>query len=920
MTTSKSPYIVRLYVLSISLLFFNISGFSQASIAAWDFANWNPTKLTTKTTAPVTTKNANLTVSNLTMGSGIALGETYYTADVFGGTGTSTSATTLAEAITKNEYFEFTLTPVSPKLLTVSSIAACFATNGIVRDYSLFSSINGFTAAKEISKITSVAGANANIEPQTFAVTGYADLSSAVTFRIYTYGVASINWTVLGIGLRKAPAVADIQVNGSVAEADLLPPTMPGALNATSVGANSLRLNWTISTDDNEVVGYDVYNGLTFLGSTTSALFYSVFGLTPETNYTFRVIARDLSGKSSAAATVSVKTAVAGTVGDVPKLPIGMNIPGLSYYTTALPFTDAMTMSGDFMSFYEGGGWSSTTMSEIPRDVNGYPTQIPVLTSDGQQTKVRTMLNSYYNGRYVLTFDGVGTIAINGIKNQKLSSNKYYIDFDGSGNNVWMDIVSSTNGNQLRNFKILPLIYENSSAYPTFNPKFLDGLRPFHALRFMDWIGTNGSKQVYWSDRATKTYYSQATSRGASYEYAIELCNELDVDAWVTVPHQADDNYIIQTARLWRDGLRPNRKVYVEYSNEIWNWMFYQAGYCLNNAPGHPNAYVTAGLNAISAPGNDHPEKDAYMMARNFRLWKAEFTGANAARMVRVAAVQHGWTDNTRRVLNYLFDVDKAGCDVVSPGGYFNYTEADHNAWLAKCVTANPITPAEVCLGASTAYDTNEAVWTDETAGFANARGIGYVVYEGGQHMQPWMQGEWCYNQAVWDAQINPKMYELYVKNFRKMVEPNVNCSLFMAFAYMGQRESKYGSWGHLENMEQIGSVSNYMTIAPKYQALLDANSAKTSGLPTEISQNKLNTGEMMLYPNPASDVLNLDFGQKIENVDISVYDMQGRRVITKSVNNTNVDNLNISKLNKGVYILRVNTGTEPQILKFVKN
>jgi len=156
-----------------------------------------------------------------------------------------------------------------------------------------------------------------------------------------------------------------------------------------------------------------------------------------------------------------------------------------------------MTMSGDFISWYDEGGWSSNTMSEIPRDVNGYPTQIPFLTSDGKQTKVRVMLNSYYNGRYVMTFDGTGSINLGGITYQKISSNKYYIDFNGSGTNVWLNIVQSTNGNHLRNFKILPLEYENSSTYPTFNPKFLEGLRPFHAFRFMDWINTNHSKKNY---------------------------------------------------------------------------------------------------------------------------------------------------------------------------------------------------------------------------------------------------------------------------------------------------------------------------------------------------------------------------------------------------------------------------------------
>jgi len=902
MKTTQSHYIFRLFALSINFLFFSFSGFSQGSIAAWDFAG-----LGGQASVAPSSSNSNATFSNVTFGPGLTASN--YLGNGF--TASKQTTTTLAAAITDGEYIQFTITPSVGKTLIVSSIDLKCVSQNFLRTFSLLSSVNGFLEADEIGNVTSNSPSGA--PAQAITVTGHSEITTAVTFRIYIYGRAN---QYEGVGLGNSDG-SDLVINGSVSAPDVDPPTMPGTLNATSVGATSLRLNWTPSTDDNGVTGYDVYNGLTLLGSTTSALFYSVGGLTAETNYTFKVIARDLSGKSSTPATVSVSTAVAGTLGDVPKLPIGMNVPGFAYYTTSLPFTDAMTMSGGFMSFYDGGGFSSTTMSEIPRDVNGYPTQIPYQTSDGKQTKVRTMMNSNYNGRYVLTFDGAGTIEIGGITNQKVSSNKYYIDFTGIYNNAWINILTSVNGNHLKNFKILPLMYENSSTYPTFNEKFLDGLRPFHALRFMDWIGTNNSKLQLWNNRPTKTYYSQSTELGACYEYAIELANELDVDAWVTIPHLADDNFITQAARLWRDGLRANRKVYTEYSNEIWNWQFTQAGYCLNNAPNHPNAYVSAALAAISATG-DHPEKDAYMMARTFRLWKAEYSGANAARLVRVAAVQHGWMDNTKRILNYLFDVDKAGCDVVSPGGYFNFTGADHNGWLARCGTTNPVTPAEVCQAASTAYDTNESAWTDKTAEYTNARGLGYVVYEGGQHMQPYMQGDHCYNQAVWDAQIHPKMYDLYMQNFRKMIEPNVNCTLFMAFAFMGKRESKYGSWGHLENMAQIGSVSNYMTIAPKFQALLDANTPKTAGLTTSVSKNMFAVNGLVLYPNPASEMLNINFGKEMNNAQLGVFDTQGRQLLSHTVNGS-IEHLNIQGLKKGIYILKVLDGNENKVIRFVK-
>jgi len=573
--------------------------------------------------------------------------------------------------------------------------------------------------------------------------------------------------------------------------------------------------------------------------------------------------------------TLAFSTAVA-----VPKLPIGMNIPGMTYYSNCLIFTDAMTAAGDMMTSYDGGPFDSEKIADVPRDVNGYPTQLPYTTSDGKSSFVFMMINNYYSGRYVMTFEGGGTIDIFGGPFTKVNNNKYYIDFDGTGSDMALKLMASTNGNHLRNFKIIPEAYDGM-AYPTFNPTFLEGLRPFHAFRFMDWIGTNNSTQSAWSDRVTKTYYTQASSKGASYEYAIELANELNADAWVTVPHLADDNFITQTARLWRDGLEPNLKVYCEYSNEIWNWQFYQAMYPVDKAPGATNAYVSSDLAAIEAGGGDFPEKDAYMIARNFRLWKAEFSGASSSRLIRVAAVQHGWMDNTRRVLNYLFDVDGAGCDVVSPGGYFNFQESDHDGWLARCGTASPVTPAEILDATSVDYKTNEALWTDETALYASQRGVGYVVYEGGQHMQPYLQGDWCYNQAVYDAQIHPKMYDMYMENFSKLTEPAVNCSLFMAFSYLGQRENKYGSWGHLESMSQIGNPGGYRTIAPKYQALLDANTEKIIDLVAPAKPTGLSVGTI------GSKQVVLNWNASVNAVGTTIYDVYKGGVWTGSTTNT---------------------------------
>ena len=64
--------------------------------------------------------------------------------------------------------------------------------------------------------------------------------------------------------------------------------------------------------------------------------------------------------------------------------------------------------------------------------------------------------------------------------------------------------------------------------------------------------------------------------------------------------------------------------------------------------------------------------------------------------------------------------------------------------------------------------------------------GFGYVVYEGGQHLQPAGQEELLYNPALAAAQVNPAMYDLYVQDLR--LHKDIGCQLFCAFSSVSRR------------------------------------------------------------------------------------------------------------------------------------
>jgi hypothetical protein len=435
-----------------------------------------------------------------------------------------------------------------------------------------------------------------------------------------------------------------------------------------------------------------------------------------------------------------------GVCPSLAKMDMGMNLNTNNYYSLPPAFTDIMK-SADDMRPYKliGGTVDMSVMASINRDSNGWPTELPY--NDGvDDWGIQIYLNNYYSGVYVLEYDGAGTIAEVGGVSSVIQDGKYHLTMEGDGSNCWIKISASTNGNHINNMRLIPHAYEGDEGnMPIFTPLFLQGLAPFKAIRLMDWPRINNSPGSLWADRITTTYYTQgqdhstSTTHGVAWEYAYELANELNADLWICIPHQASDNYIQQLANLLKDNLETNLKVYVEFSNEMWNSIFDQYTYVINNAPGHPNGYVSTALAAIGAAGTNHPKKDAYMMARAFNLFWDEWTGSTG-RLVRVAAVQTAWAGNTNVILNYIFNTLNAtwgsDCfpDVVAVTGYTRGITADQHAiWNAD--------PGSVTAAAVVAFiegrQSERDDWLTDTKGHADNYGGGLpvVAYEAGQHL-----------------------------------------------------------------------------------------------------------------------------------------------------------------------------------------
>ena len=344
----------------------------------------------------------------------------------------------------------------------------------------------------------------------------------------------------------------------------------------------------------------------------------------------------------------------------------------------------------------------------------------------------------------------------------------------------------------MRNFRLLKASEEGVNlATNIFNPTFISRLSPFKALRFMDWGSTNGSPLVSWSSRNIPTSRTYGNSAGVPYEMMIALGNKTQKDVWVCVPHQADDNFITQMATLFKDNLNSNLTIYLEYSNEVWNWQFEQAQYNNNTKP------------ANLSYGQAYSERSKHI----FQLWYGVFAG-QTQRVKRVLGLQGGFNSLNQEI---MAQIPQSEWDMASPSYYFGL---DHGA------TGNPVltgasTGADINTNARNAYFNSWLPTLKQDYRNVKVFGKQIVSYEGGQHYTNFQTVP--YQQAMYDAQYLSSMYNLY--NDVLDTIRNMGNKLAMSFVLSGVQESIYGSWGHLPNMYLS---QPYMSVAPKYQAILD--------------------------------------------------------------------------------------------------
>jgi subtilisin-like proprotein convertase family protein len=87
----------------------------------------------------------------------------------------------------------------------------------------------------------------------------------------------------------------------------------------------------------------------------------------------------------------------------------------------------------------------------------------------------------------------------------------------------------------------------------------------------------------------------------------------------------------------------------------------------------------------------------------------------------------------------------------------------------------------------------------------------------------------------------------------------------------------------------------------------------------TSISE-KPESGSISIYPNPTNDFISIDISNFVGVEKLILNDMRGRIVYQSDQINENIIKIDLKNLNKGIYMLRVESTSESQVYKVIKN
>lgn len=507
---------------------------------------------------------------------------------------------------------------------------------------------------------------------------------------------------------------------------------------------------------------------------------------------------------------------------------IGMNLDFFAPWSTQIGFIDAFMVSRPFIAV-ETGSYTWNLDVEIPCDIKGYPLEVP-FTVDGVDYYVASHLftdiqGNYPAGNYTLVLNGTGFFSISGDCEEEVfeSPGVYSINVTPSNTGLWMEIFESREGDHINQIQlILPGYFdsEETNPYHPFYPPLIEGLEGFTVIRAMNAIQVNEHRPdppitdpasvdaVHtWENRVKPDFQSQAEDeRGMAWEYAVDLVNFVEgADIWVNVPHAADVEYIRSLAQLVSERLDADRKVYVEWSNEVWNpspgfsqHLWYEEKGALRGQSG--SQFYVQGLMEIH---------DVFV----------EELGED--RVVRVLNSQLDNYERSEELLGHMLDPeinpDRRKVEAFAVGAYFGLTRVQPgDSPTVEELLAHAANDINVTIIPSL-IETRRTL--DEYNQQVNATAE-VVAYEGGQHLTPMdMNFGYIFDDDIMEpfiaANRDPTMYNLFTDWFNGWFDNGGGTLIVFSYVTLPETTGVFGVMEYygqpIEESHKMRAIRDYM-------------------------------------------------------------------------------------------------------------
>ncbi|GJM64333.1 BACON domain-containing protein [Persicobacter diffluens] len=882
---------------------------ASGELASWEFTGTNGAG-----SVDPKTSMAGLSVTATSFGQGLTA---LKYGDGHGLTAKDQTASNLTDAINGSEYITFSISPESGNDVSITKVDFRPVSQNVSRTFTLMSSVNGFSTSNTLGATTVQANQDASMV--SIELTNHVQLTSSVEFRIYISG-GTDKYESCGLGRGTGD---DLIVYGSM-NGDVPPPpskelsVSPSSLsygqNGGSASFNiSSNVAWTISASQSWIT----------LDKTSGANNSTITVTTAANGSDSRNATITINGEGL---TATVNISQAGEVppvsGDWPKVGVGLN--GVNYYQPYCPFNDAVKAA----LWWYVGSWDE---NGCPKTANGQQPEGWIGVDNGRTWK---------DGIYTLTWEGSGDVSIFAdatLISEDLSGTvkkrRYQMEMTNGDKHAIKFRVNSFPATKIHIY--LPGQEDNPSLW---NPEYTEYMKPFvgGVLRMMDLGHTNHSKVKKWSDRTPRDWasYSSALKNStaapyvisASYEAMIELANEMNTDMWVCIPHEADDDFVRKLATLIKTGydgskkttepLKSNLRVWIEYSNEVWNWGFSQSHYVNNNT---------------SIPGNNFHQRLGNISKMKTNVFRDAF--GDPERVVRIIGTQTGYGDAwvTKQILEVA--TPHVDFDAIAVTTYFAHgiEQWMHDNWnqvkdnkqmvlneLAKRLGSGPFTDNEFHSYSKKVGDNLKA---------AREAGIPIVAYEGNSHLITSRDiyngdtklGKWFDVRPesvdyIHDLERMPAFAALYEQWIERYEQSGLvtNVPFVMLAGW-----SKWGQWGHVEYVGQP------IDEAPKFKMLLDhynlpypdvSNLRTLSFEDAAGADPNTDDYQILAYPNPVSDHLQV-IAPDASQLDYQLINVKGE-VVKKAIIAGEKTSIMVNDLVPGLYILKVNQYSSRIIIK----